>query len=75
MELQGPFDAWFAGSKVVDAEGRPLVVYHGTTSAITEFDDREVVAGFHFGTPAQAGMRVAGYRIAPQCSIRSGLAA
>jgi hypothetical protein len=24
------FARWFAGSKVVDAEGRPLVVYHGT---------------------------------------------
>lgn len=24
------FQAWFKGSKVVDAKGRPLVVYHGT---------------------------------------------
>lgn len=27
------FDRWFAGSKVVDAKGKPLVVYHGTPSA------------------------------------------
>ncbi|MBR4620563.1 MAG: hypothetical protein IKO46_06240 [Salinivirgaceae bacterium] len=25
-----PFDIWFSGSKVVDADGNPLVVYHGT---------------------------------------------
>lgn len=27
------FKAWFGGSKVVDAEGKPLVVYHGTSAA------------------------------------------
>jgi hypothetical protein len=27
------FQAWFGESKVVDAEGKPLVVYHGTTTA------------------------------------------
>lgn len=32
------FKAWFAGSKVVDAAGRPLRCYHGTGSTkITEF--------------------------------------
>lgn len=25
------FDAWFGNSKVVDADGKPLVVYHGTS--------------------------------------------
>ncbi|MCP4127349.1 MAG: hypothetical protein GY753_09835 [Gammaproteobacteria bacterium] len=30
------FDAWFSGSKVVDENGEPLVVYHGTDAA--EFD-------------------------------------
>ena len=32
------FWRWFAGSKVVDAEGRPLVVYHGTAKDFTKFD-------------------------------------
>ena len=33
------FKKWFAGSKVVDAEGKPLVVYHGTTKGgFTVFD-------------------------------------
>lgn len=32
------FKAWFGDSKVVDAEGKPLVVYHGTDSIFEEFD-------------------------------------
>jgi hypothetical protein len=32
-----PFKRWFGDSKVVDAEGKPLVVYHGTDSALVEF--------------------------------------
>lgn len=32
------FKNWFGDSKVVDAEGKPLVVYHGTTDSITQFD-------------------------------------
>lgn len=31
------FKAWFAGSKVVDRSGAPLVVYRGAASAKTEF--------------------------------------
>lgn len=31
------FRKWFGDSKVVDAEGRPLVVYHGTRKDFTEF--------------------------------------
>ena len=33
------FKRWFGDSKVVDAEGRPLVVYHGTRSDVTVFKD------------------------------------
>lgn len=33
-----PFKAWFGGSKVVDAEGKPLVVYHGTRGDFAVFD-------------------------------------
>src|SRR5271154_2669547 len=32
------FKKWFGKSKVVDDEGQPLKVYHGTTFEITEFD-------------------------------------
>jgi len=31
------FDKWFEGSKVVDSYGKPLIVYHGSTTEITEF--------------------------------------
>lgn len=31
------FDAWFAGSKVVDEDGRPQVLYHATTGDFAEF--------------------------------------
>jgi hypothetical protein len=34
------FKRWFGDSKVVDADGKPLVVYHGTTYDITQFDPR-----------------------------------
>lgn len=32
------FKRWFGDSKVVDEDGEPLVVYHGTTSEFSEFD-------------------------------------
>lgn len=32
------FKAWFGDSKVVDAKGRPLVVYHGTEDNFDAFD-------------------------------------
>lgn len=32
------FKKWFGGSKVVDAAGRPKVVYHGTSADFSEFD-------------------------------------
>ncbi|MHD0644861.1 ADP-ribosyltransferase-containing protein [Pseudomonas aeruginosa] len=31
------FNRWFEGSKVVDAEGNPLVVFHGTQSEFEDF--------------------------------------
>lgn len=42
------FKAWFADSRVVDADGKPRVMYHGTAStAIMEFKSWRGVAG-HF---------------------------
>jgi len=32
------FKAWFGESKVVGADGRPLAVFHGTTSDFSQFD-------------------------------------
>ena len=32
------FKRWFAGSKVVDESGKPLVVYHGTTATFDTFE-------------------------------------
>lgn len=51
------FKAWFGGSKVVDGEGKPLVVYHGSADEFTTFDKSrlgsntgygDALAGFHF---------------------------
>lgn len=49
------FQRWFGDSKVVDAQGKPLVVYHGTRGAFTVFDyskigeqGRAEGAGFYF---------------------------
>ena len=49
------FARWFGASKVVDAEGKPLVVYHGTDADWMEFDDSRALSsmGLHVGTPEQ----------------------
>ncbi|MEJ3621041.1 hypothetical protein [Brachymonas wangyanguii] len=39
------FWRWFGGSKVVDAEGRPLVVYHGTNADFDVFRPSEAMFG------------------------------
>src|SRR5690606_35999940 len=36
------FVRWFGDSKVVDEQGRPLVVYHGTTGDIRAFDPEKL---------------------------------
>ena len=42
------FKKWFGDSKVVDAEGNPLVVYHASTSPIDEFKPKNYgTAGDH----------------------------
>lgn len=52
------FDEWFQGSQVVDDQGQPLVVYHGTTAYVgPRFAFREQPGshlGFHFGTARAA---------------------
>lgn len=44
------FRRWFAGSKVVDADGKPLVVYHGTNYDFSVFQPNE--SGLIFLSPS-----------------------
>lgn len=47
------FKRWFGDSKVVDAEGNPLVVYHGTGADISTFDPSKTkLADGVFVTPS-----------------------
>lgn len=39
------FKRWFGDSKVVDTDGKPLVVYHGSDTNITEFDPNKTQDG------------------------------
>ena len=55
------FKRWFGDSKVVDENGEPLVVYHGTTENFSVFDKEKIKrkaagVGFYFTTdPSQRG--------------------
>jgi len=53
------FKRWFGDSKVVDADGKPLVVYHTTSSPVDfeSFKRRLGDVGIHFGTAGQAADR------------------
>lgn len=44
--LTPAFRAWFGDSKVTDADGLPLVVYHGTDKDVVAFDKAKVGANF-----------------------------
>ena len=47
------FKKWFGNSKVVDKDGNPLVVYHGTRTSPSKF--KKIMGMFgHFGTIAAA---------------------
>ncbi len=48
------FYKWFGDSKVVDANGNPLVVYHGTDAEFEEFNKVERGVGYWFGTKQNA---------------------
>lgn len=49
---------WFGASQIVDEDGEPLVVYHGTTGIIDTFDitranvESDLGAGFYFSSSA-----------------------
>ncbi|MGL6058539.1 MAG: hypothetical protein ACRC17_09510, partial [Culicoidibacterales bacterium] len=67
------FKAWFGDSKVVDEEGKPLVMYHGTLSDFEEFKPN--TRGVYFFSPDKkwvskfltdnAGEVVEGARVMP----------
>ena len=48
------FKRWFRNSRIVDSNGRPLVVYHGTQGKFKAFDTAQSELGSHFGTKNQA---------------------
>ena len=51
------FQRWFGNSKVVDENGNPLVVYHGTRKDFNAFDKSKQDlrdAGFYFGSSKDA---------------------
>lgn len=58
LKTESPeFKSWFGDSKVVDADGAPLVVYHGTGTVIEEFNPEltgkgndQIGSGFYFTT-------------------------
>jgi hypothetical protein len=57
------FKRWFGDSKVVDAKGEPLVVYHGTKSDISEFQPSrggEYGSGIYFTADEGAASMYAG---------------
>ena len=61
------FKEWFGDSKVVDDEGKPLVVYHGTTADFDTFDnsranpESNLGAGFYASNnPDETGTNYAG---------------
>ena len=51
------FAKWFGDSKVVDAAGKPLVVYHGTRSDFSVFSGKD---GFNFFAETPEGASVYG---------------
>lgn len=58
VQAQTPaFKEWFGGSKVVDENGEPMVMYHGTSVEFTRFKRRTGDIGMHSGTVEQAGDR------------------
>lgn len=53
------FKNWFDGSKVVDKNGEPLVVYHGTDITFEEFESKKA------GMGNDSGMRGRGFYFSP----------
>lgn len=56
------FRKWFGDSQVVNDDGTPMVVYHGTNADFSEFliPNGDADLGAHFGTIEQATIRSSG---------------
>lgn len=50
------FKNWFGNSKVVDENGKPLIVSHGTNADFEKFEIGDI--GYHFGNMEQATERM-----------------
>jgi hypothetical protein len=48
------FKRWFGDSKVVDAEGKPLVVYHGTNNDFNEFRPSQKFGDAYFASESKS---------------------
>lgn len=57
------FDKWFKGSQVVDENGEPLVVYHGTRNDFDAFDKAKI------GSKTDAGWAGSGFYFDPEVSV------
>ena len=53
-EDKAALDKWFGNSKVVDADGKPQVVYHATTADVSKFD-RGAESIFDYGDGKDSG--------------------
>lgn len=62
------FKRWFGDSKVVDAEGKPLVVYHGTAADVSFFDKLAL------GESTKAQSARSGFFFAASPKVASGYA-
>ncbi len=65
------FKAWFGDSKVVDGDGKPLVVYHGTKADFAEFDPGK---GGESSTDVAKEMSKIGVWFTPHAGIASAFA-
>lgn len=65
-ESREAFEEWFGDSEIVNEDGSPRVVYHGTMSDFTEFKPARVAelgAGYYFAETPQAAEKWAGGKI------------
>jgi hypothetical protein len=62
------FKRWFGDSKIVDDDGRPMVVYHSTGSDFTSFRE-----GQHFGTQRQSNQIITGKTQVTEARQRLGM--
>lgn len=63
------FKRWFKGSQVINADGKPLMVYHGTRGDFSEFDPLRT------GTASDAGWYGSGFYFTPDPTTASTYAA